>query len=166
MFALPWKDPEKRRLYMRHRRATRPDVRAKDAAIARDYGQRNRDKRREYQRAHRAKNLDRLREYNARWHRENRANNPLRVRATHLKSLYGITLDTYAQLLAAQGGTCAACDRHPDGERHKVLHVDHDHKTGAIRGLLCSRCNTALGLVEDDPVRLHRYLMSRTLSNR
>jgi hypothetical protein len=51
---------------------------------------------------------------------------------------YGLTGDGYAQLLAAQGGKCAICRARPKSKR---LAVDHDHKSGAVRGLLCSRCN-------------------------
>ena len=52
--------------------------------------------------------------------------------------VYGITGDDYDALLALQGGKCAICRARP---RSKRLAVDHDHKTGAVRGLLCSRCN-------------------------
>ncbi|UYL87156.1 endonuclease VII [Microbacterium phage OscarSo] len=51
---------------------------------------------------------------------------------------YGITGDDYAALLKRQGGKCAICRARPKSKR---LAVDHDHKTGAVRGLLCSRCN-------------------------
>jgi hypothetical protein len=63
-----------------------------------------------------------------------------------LKSKYGITLDDYARMFAAQNGRCAICNTPP--ERGTNLHVDHDHKTGRVRGLLCSRCNLNLGRVE------------------
>jgi hypothetical protein len=53
----------------------------------------------------------------------------------------GITDDDYEALLAAQGGGCAICGNPPKTRR---LHVDHDHKTGKVRGLLCHRCNRAL----------------------
>jgi len=49
-------------------------------------------------------------------------------------------------MLAEQGGTCAVCKAPP---KNKRLHVDHDHETGAIRGLLCVFCNTTVGRVED-----------------
>lgn len=52
--------------------------------------------------------------------------------------VYGITADDYDSLLAAQGGRCAICRAQPKSKR---LAVDHDHKSGAVRGLLCSRCN-------------------------
>jgi hypothetical protein len=53
----------------------------------------------------------------------------------------GITDAEYARLLAAQGGHCALCPNTPKTRR---LHVDHDHRTGEVRGLLCYRCNRAL----------------------
>jgi hypothetical protein len=53
----------------------------------------------------------------------------------------GVTDDEYARLLAAQGGHCALCPNVPKTRR---LHVDHDHATGRVRGLLCYRCNRAL----------------------
>ena len=57
------------------------------------------------------------------------------------KSRTGLPLAEYDALLAAQGGGCAICGNAPKTRR---LHVDHDHKTGKVRGLLCHRCNRAL----------------------
>jgi hypothetical protein len=66
-----------------------------------------------------------------------------RMRAGHLKRKFGITLDDYRAMLEAQGGGCAICAApEPDGQS---LHVDHDHETGAVRGLLCFNCNAGLG---------------------
>lgn len=63
---------------------------------------------------------------------------------------YGITMADFDALLATQNGACAICkgDRSGPGAR---FHVDHEHTTGRVRGLLCSRCNTAIGLLRDDP---------------
>jgi hypothetical protein len=61
-------------------------------------------------------------------------------RNQHLTETYGITEDDYNRLLAAQDGKCAICG----GLRRQNLDVDHDHKTGLIRGLLCKRCNRRL----------------------
>ena len=58
-------------------------------------------------------------------------------RATQL----GVTDDEYEGMLAEQGGVCAICGSPPKSRR---LHVDHDHRTGAVRGLLCFRCYRAL----------------------
>lgn len=60
-----------------------------------------------------------------------------------------------------QCGACALCGKVPGedperGRNQKCLHVDHDHKTGKIRGLLCSSCNRGLGYFGDDPVVLRR----------
>lgn len=64
-------------------------------------------------------------------------------RDSHLKRTYGITLDQYQKLLEGQNFRCAICDKHQDDERTS-LHVDHDHSTGEIRGLLCNYCNRRL----------------------
>ena len=70
---------------------------------------------------------------------------------------YGLTLDDYERLLAQQGGHCAACPFVPNPtSRKRYLCVDHDHSSGRVRGLLCSGCNTALGLVRDEVERLLR----------
>lgn len=71
---------------------------------------------------------------------------------------YGIGPDAHAQLLASQGGVCAICGKLPRKEhgRGSLLHVDHDHKTGVVRGLLCVSCNTGLGRFDDDAEILRR----------
>ncbi len=78
---------------------------------------------------------------------------PLYRRESALTKKYGMTLADYAIRLASQGGTCALCFRGPAA---KPLHVDHDHKTGRIRGLLCHQCNWYLGVVDKDPKILSR----------
>ncbi|AXH94363.1 hypothetical protein DVH21_05465 [Micromonospora aurantiaca] len=71
-----------------------------------------------------------------------------------IKLVFGLTWDEYELLLACQDGKCAICGGRP---RRHMLAVDHDHKTGEIRGLLCSRCNhKLLGSANDDPARLRR----------
>lgn len=73
-----------------------------------------------------------------------------------LRDKFGITLEEYNAMRDAQGGVCAIC-HHPetvvDRRSGKVrdLAVDHNHETGEIRGLLCGRCNSALGHIGDDP---------------
>lgn len=67
---------------------------------------------------------------------------------------YGLTLDDFDTLLAAQGGLCAVCRQDPRTGRWREPHVDHDHSTGKVRGILCHPCNTALGLAGEDPARL------------
>ena len=69
-----------------------------------------------------------------------------RQRNVYLNFAYGISLAKYEEMLAVQNGACDMCKRLPLGV--KPLHVDHDHKTGAIRALLCRRCNSLVGFVE------------------
>jgi hypothetical protein len=64
-----------------------------------------------------------------------------KARDGYLKRTYGITVDEYDRLLAAQSGGCAICGGQSGG---KNLAVDHDHSTGEVRGLLCKRHNTAI----------------------
>jgi len=69
-------------------------------------------------------------------------------RKSHLKRKYGMTLEGYDRMFEAQNGVCAIClEVRPDD---RTLHVDHDHETGVIRGLLCFRCNNALGDLRED----------------
>lgn len=70
----------------------------------------------------------------------------------HMRHKYGITMADFEALLAKQGGVCAICAGEHRGVG-KRLHIDHCHESGKIRGLLCSPCNTAIGLLDDDPAR-------------
>ena len=74
-----------------------------------------------------------------------------------LFKLYGITQEDYDALLEKQHGVCAICHKpsKPGGKRSASrLHVDHDHETGRVRGLLCNRCNLGIGHLHDSPVLL------------
>lgn len=80
-----------------------------------------------------------------------------RERTYSLKTRYGITLNDFEALLAAQGGGCAICSIKFDDNAN----VDHCHETGRVRGLLCSACNTAIGRLGDNldgVMRAVRYL--------
>ncbi len=68
---------------------------------------------------------------------------------------YGITLADFDALLASQGGACAICKGQPNGPGGR-FHVDHCHESNKVRGLLCGRCNTAIGLLGDDPERIEK----------
>ena len=66
----------------------------------------------------------------------------------HIQKKFGITSELYAEMLDLQGGACAICKGlNPSGKR---LSIDHCHKTGRVRGLLCVKCNTVLGQADDD----------------
>lgn len=70
---------------------------------------------------------------------------------------YGLTEEDYKRMFAQQDGKCALCGRGPKaGGRLKNLPVDHDHKTGKARGLLCTPCNRIVGLIESTPDMLEK----------
>ena len=76
-----------------------------------------------------------------------------------LRREYGITLLEYNEVLTYQGGRCAICRRLPDKTR---LSVDHCHRTGLLRGLLCWKCNNAISHFEDSAEKLQKaaiYIM-------
>jgi hypothetical protein len=73
---------------------------------------------------------------------------------------FGLTPERLLALLEAQDYRCAICGRQPKPHGRRLA-IDHDHTTGIVRGLLCYRCNTAIGLLGDDPnvaYRAARYL--------
>lgn len=86
-----------------------------------------------------------------------------RDRRRHLATSYGLTPEAAADLKARQNGRCIICLRAP------AVHVDHDHVTGEVRGVLCFRCNAGLGQLGDSPHTLRRaadYLEGRRLELR
>ena len=75
--------------------------------------------------------------------------------------MYGITIEDYVRMLEEQGGRCAICRTDEPGGSGSRFAVDHDHKTGEVRGLLCKNCNTGIGLLQDNVLILEqaiRYL--------
>lgn len=147
---MPHKDPEKRReyhrKYMEGYRATRPP------------DEQTRAKRKEYNLAYRAKNLDALRSYDRERYEDRKARGHFHGKA--LKTKYGLTLSQYDALLLAQDGKCAVC-----GETAAKFDVDHDHREhkvkGKPRGLLCRRCNIGVGYAENVELmeKIAKYLL-------
>ena len=67
---------------------------------------------------------------------------------------HGLTLDEYHALVERQNFLCAVCLEEPQvtyGGSHDGFHIDHDHKTERVRGLLCDKCNVAIGMLRDSP---------------
>lgn len=105
--------------------------------------------------------MSHCKECNAKKSREYRKNNPEKIRSldrsylpqkwiAHLRRKYGMTLNDYEQMLRSQDGKCAICRTETPGGRTNKMHVDHDHITGEVRGLLCSPCNQMLGYAKDN----------------
>jgi len=97
----------------------------------------------------------------AKWRQENPAKSKLSEVRGSLKARYGISADEYQRMYHAQNGCCAICKRAVISQiaaaatasrKGKIdsAHVDHCHKTGRVRGLLCSECNTGIGYLKEN----------------
>lgn len=121
-----------------------------------------REKRRLSQAKWREANRDKYNAWAREYHHKNKHLWVSRTRAWILKSTYGITLEQYDKMLENQKGVCLICgnlpSEHGKSKQSKVLHIDHDHESGEVRGLLCSRCNGALGWYEKHSSRIKSYL--------
>ena len=82
-----------------------------------------------------------------------RSTNKELLRDIRLQKLYDITTVDYNRILVEQKGRCAICEK--DSE---ILHVDHNHNSNEVRGLLCGSCNRGLGLFKDSPNILSKAL--------
>lgn len=95
-----------------------------------------------------AENSDRANENRRRW---------------NLQNTYGLSVAEYNALLRKQGGVCAVCGKDEPNAHGRTgkqfrLAVDHCHETGAVRGLLCQKCNRAIGLLGDDPALMRKAI--------
>lgn len=131
----------------------------------REWNERNRDRVKEYRQATAERRNARRREryatdtdYRERTKLSARSRDPRARKDSRLRASFGIGVDEFDAILAAQGGGCAIC-----GGKQR-LHVDHCHDAGHIRGILCSECNLGLGKFHDDADRIERaalYLRAR-----
>ena len=90
------------------------------------------------------------------WRKQDRKDNPKKYQKAYLKANlrngYGLTINDLQKMIDSQNGLCLGCGKPAENtnRNNKRLHIDHDHKTGKIRGLLCIKCNRALGLVNEN----------------
>ena len=146
--------------------------RKRNTERTRKYREANREKVREIQRRSNAKRRANpetaavIRDYQARY----REANAETLRHKERERRFGISPETYSQMLQSQNGVCAICGNPETATRFgvvKALSVDHCHETGKIRGLLCSDCNTGIGKLKDDVTILQsaiRYLNGQELA--
>ena len=126
-------------------------------AYAAEWRAKNAERLRAKSRAGYAANPERRREDSKRYrerHRERLAPSWSARRRAVTLAQYGLTPAEYDARLAQQGGGCAICETKNPNHFSGRFQVDHDHQTGAVRGLLCSGCNGGLGLFKDDAERL------------
>src|SRR5690349_12727431 len=90
-----------------------------------------------------------------RWRARNPAKHRLGQMKWHFKTRYGLTVDDVERMFERANGSCQICGLTLVRGRGKYA-VDHDHDTGRIRGLLCAKCNTAIGLMRNNPDLLMR----------
>ena len=111
----------------------------------------NPDKRKEQKRRHYEKHKDKIDQRAKDWYENNKE------RHVHnaLLRKYGVTLDQYNLLRAQQDFRCAVCNDH-EADVGKKMFVDHDHVTGKIRKLLCTKCNVGIGMLRDSPDIMER----------
>lgn len=102
--------------------------------------QENKDKSRATKKLYYAKNAKRILERRREWYKKN----PHKLREYQLRQNFGLSLAEYERMREEQGGVCAICKLVV-----RVLVVDHSHKEGHIRGLLCHKCNSGLGYFID-----------------
>jgi hypothetical protein len=113
-------------------------------------------------------NLEHNRKRSLDYYYDHREEASIRNRSYYLKTKFGITLEQYQEMFDAQGGVCAICGKPETSKSNtgddKLLAVDHDHKTGEIRGLLCNKCNAGIGHFDDSDNLLEKaikYLLGR-----
>jgi Recombination endonuclease VII len=142
-------DPAKRRVteraWVKRRRAKDPEWYQARREVIRKWQADNRPRinvlRRKYREADPSKELA----AGLRWRQKNREH----MRSRYLKAAIGITMDDKRQMLAAQNGLCKICGIQL--ETMRKANVDHCHKSGRVRGVLCYHCNVGIGFLRDNP---------------
>jgi hypothetical protein len=140
--------------YNRSMGKTPEETKIAKRAACRKYYKEHIEQERERSRKYSKEHIEQERERSQRWRKlyPDQARNA--VRRAKYKRKYGITTKEAEQLLIAiQTGVCAICGGNRDKRR---LHIDHDHNTGKIRGILCGKCNRGLGHFADNSDWLHK----------
>ena len=144
---MPYADKDKQREYWKNYQ--RGSARK---AYKKEWNEKNKERLAEQQRERVKANPEKYRQY---------------FRNHRIKKVYSLSQQEYAEKVLQQDGKCAVCGSEPTMKWHGdwTLCIDHCHKTGKVRGLLCNACNRAIGLLGDDSERVgsaHRYLVEWT----
>lgn len=127
--------------------------RACKSEIARNYRKNNPEKSKEYDRRRGAKYREKSKERRKVYYQENKD----KFRDRRFLKKFGITLDEYNKIFEEQNGCCVICEKHQI-EFERALAVDHNHKTGEVRGLLCTYCNMGIGQLNENIEVLERAI--------
>lgn len=118
----------------------------------------NQEQRRAYQRDWCKKNRARLAAKKKEYYEQNKEWFQEYERNRQLVNTYGITAEQYDRMLLEQGNCCKLCKKFTNGPKGLRFSVDHCHKSGKIRGILCMECNTRLGWYEKNIESVKEYL--------
>lgn len=153
------KDKIKNRVKSNHRIEYEKQYRLNNKEKIKQYRINNKEKIKENNKIRYIKNIDKNKELRKIYNMNNKekintsrkryaTKNKNQIRNNHIKSRYGITLEQYNEMFKLQEEKCLICNKHQN-EFNKAFAIDHDHKTGKIRGLLCHKCNSGLGSFND-----------------
>lgn len=132
-------------------------------AIVREWKERHPEETKAITQRERDKNREGYKARKRTWSKKSRA----KARAAARKWAYGVTAEQVRMMLEAQHHACAICGLHirdsaegdgRRGARSDSVHLDHDHQSGRVRGLLCHGCNTGLGMLRDNPEVLRKAI--------
>jgi len=116
--------------------------------------------RKEYRKNH----IEKYKEYGRIWYQKNKNKIKEERKNYQLNYKYGITKADFNNLLLAQNNKCLICGQPLDLTNPHNVHIDHSHKRGVIRGILCANCNKAIGFLKDNPeyvYNAYKYLKER-----
>ena len=119
----------------------------------------NEEERKAYMKEYRQNNKDQIAKQKKGY--RDRPGNKEKVQKQHLKRKYDLTQEEYDKMLEQQNNKCVICGDYETNKRKgeiQSLSVDHCHKTGKIRGLLCNNCNLTLGYSKEDIYRLNKCI--------
>lgn len=143
---------KKQRVRNKRHYAEKPELyRAKTKA----WKEANPQRYRELSQAHRDANREQYRARSRDWYHSNKDRASAKGRKAKL-ARYGLTEEAYQAMLEQQDQSCAIC-REPNNLDRR-MYVDHCHATGKVRGLLCQKCNAAIGMLKDSPTLLQRAM--------
>lgn len=117
----------------------------------------NKEKVRESKKQWKIQNPEKVKEYNKRYKDKYKERIDIEKKNFHLKKSFNISFSEYSEISLRQNNVCAICSKKCATGRN--LAVDHNHQTGIIRGLLCMKCNRAIGLFCDDINIIRKALM-------
>lgn len=147
----------KKEYYQKYYNANRERIRER----AKKYYQNNKDKLYNIMKKYREKNSEYIKESHKQYYLDNKRRCREINRNNACKRKYGISYQQKQEMILAQNHKCLCCGEALEKLPSNCIHVDHDHITGKIRGILCRRCNAALGFVGENvkiAFKLYEYV--------